>query len=202
LADDRERTRGLRLIMTQLELKRYAEVSRLLGELLEDPATTDFFLLPDASGGSRRSFKAELRRLIGNLPPEGRQAYELQFGPRAQRLLDDALAKGDFEQLISVARRYPHAPAGYEAVYLLARNLLEQGQAAESLLWLQQLREMPDGGARYEPLLSLWTATAALQSGQNELARQVLVTLKQKHPRGNPVRCSPMRRELSPGWPK
>src|SRR5262245_30016255 len=90
LAEDREKTRGLSMVSSQLELKRYAEVARRLGELLEDPTTTDFFLNADTGGGSRRSFKAELRRLVGTLPPEARQAYELTFGPRARQLLDEA----------------------------------------------------------------------------------------------------------------
>src|SRR5947208_1422478 len=136
LAEDRDKARGLSMVSSQLELKRYAEVARRLGELLEDPATSDFFLNADSTSGSRRSFKAELRRLVGTLPPEGRQAYELTFGPRAQQLLEEATKKGDLEALHGVARRYPHTPAGYEAVYLLAGILLDQGHAGEALLWL------------------------------------------------------------------
>src|SRR4030095_8667894 len=48
LAEDREKARGLSMVSSQLELKRYAEVPRRLGELLEDPATADFFLNADA----------------------------------------------------------------------------------------------------------------------------------------------------------
>jgi hypothetical protein len=133
LAEDREKTRGLSMVSSQLELKRYAEVARRLGERLEDPATSDFFLNAAMGGGSRRSFKAELRRLVGALPPEGRNAYELTFGPRAQQALDEATRKGDLETLHGVARRYPHTQAGYEAVYLLSGMLLDQGHAGEAL---------------------------------------------------------------------
>jgi outer membrane protein assembly factor BamB len=183
LAEDRDKTRGLSMVASQLELKRYAETARRLGELLEDPTTADFFLNADAQSGSRRSFKAELRRLIGTLPPEARQAYELTFGPRARQMLDDAGRKGDVETLHGVARRYPHTEAGYEAVYLLSGLLLDQGQPGEALLWLAQLRESPDKGARYEPMLSLLTATAALQAGQQEVARATLLALKKNSPR-------------------
>jgi outer membrane protein assembly factor BamB len=183
LAEDREKTRGLSMVSSQLELKRYAEVARRLGELLEDPATADFFLNADTGGGSRRSFKAELRRLVGTLPPEARQAYELTFGPRARQMLDEAGRKGDLETLHSVARRYPHTEAGYEAVYLLSGLLLDQGQAGEALLWLSQLRESSDKGARYEPMLSLLTATAALKADQQDLARETLLALKKKSPK-------------------
>src|SRR5262245_56578895 len=134
LAEDRDKARGLSMVASQLELKHHAEVARRLGELLEDPQTSDFFLNADAAGGSRRSFKAELRRLVGVLPAEGRRAYELTFGPRAQQLLEEATRKGDLESLHAVARRYPHTEAGYEAVYQLAGILLDQGQASEALL--------------------------------------------------------------------
>ncbi len=183
LAEDRDKARGLSMVSSQLELKRYAEVARRLGELLEDSSTTDFFLNADAASGSRRSFKAELRRLLGTLPPEARQAYELTFGPRAQQLLQEAAGRGDLESLDSVARRYPHTQAGYEAVYLLGGILLDQGQAGEALLWLGQLRESPDQGARYEPKLSLLIAAAALGAGQQDVARDTLLALKKKTPR-------------------
>jgi outer membrane protein assembly factor BamB len=183
LAEDREKARGVSMVASQLELKRYAEVARRLGELLEDPATADFFLNADAKSGSRRSFKAELRRLVATLPPEAMQAYELTFGPRARQMLDDAARSGDLEALHAVARRYPHTAAGYEAVYRLSGLLLDQGKAGEALLWLGQLHQSPDQGARYEPMLSLLTATAALKADQQDLARQTLVALKKKSPR-------------------
>src|SRR5213592_3229781 len=63
LAEDRDKARGLAMVSSQLELKRYAEVARRLGDLLEEPATSDFFMNADSTSGSRRSFKAELRRL-------------------------------------------------------------------------------------------------------------------------------------------
>lgn len=183
LAEDREKARGLSMVSSQLELKRYAEVARRLGELLEDPSTADFFLNADAASGSRKSFKAELRRLVGTMPPEARQAYELTFGPRAQQLLAEAASRGNLETLDSVARRYPHTEAGYEAVYLLGSMLLDQGHAGEALLWLSQLRESPEQGARFEPKLSLLIASAALRAGQQDLARETLLDLKKKAPK-------------------
>src|SRR5205807_5301888 len=49
LAEDRDKARGLSMVSSQLELKRYAEVARRLGDLLEDPATSDFFFYSDST---------------------------------------------------------------------------------------------------------------------------------------------------------
>ena len=75
-----DRTTLQRLSKAQelLELKRFGEAVRLLGDILDGPE--DFFFQPKRDEPIHRSLKAEAQRLIGSLPAEGRDSYELQYG--------------------------------------------------------------------------------------------------------------------------
>jgi hypothetical protein len=59
------------------------------------------------------SARAEADRLIANLPPEGIEYYQAQYGPAAAELLKKA--KDDRKLLEEVARRYGNTDAGREA---------------------------------------------------------------------------------------
>src|SRR5690606_8342283 len=108
LQEDRELRRKLDGIRRTMEEGRTAEAARYLGTLLQDPGTRDFFIASNDEDRSRRSFKAELQRLISTLPPEGLQAYELQFGAAARKLLQTAVAEGNAQALEELASRYYH----------------------------------------------------------------------------------------------
>ena len=69
-----------------LEEKRYGEAVRLLGDILELPE--DGFFQPDRDSPVYRSLKGEARRLIGEMPAEGKASYELQYGAQAQQIFD------------------------------------------------------------------------------------------------------------------
>ena len=87
---------------------RYSESLQLLDDILE--SSQDYFFRPEDGNSSHRGLKAEARRLISGQPPEGLKAYELLFGAKAQRMLDDALKLGDMNAVAEVARRvFQHA---------------------------------------------------------------------------------------------
>ena len=65
----------------------------LLGDILEGPE--DYFFQPKRDKPIHRSLKAEAQRLLGELPSEGREAYELLYGTTAQQGLEAAIAQGD-----------------------------------------------------------------------------------------------------------
>jgi outer membrane protein assembly factor BamB len=185
IAEDRERSRNLDLARSHLQMKRYAAVAQHVGALLENSSAEDFFLPPDPKTYVRPSFKTALRQMLATLPPDGREAYERQFGPKAQRLLHAALQDGGDGGLELVAGRYPHTQAGYQATFLLSQLRIDQGRPDEALKWLEQLRESPEAAKSFEPVASLTEAIAWSHAGQGERALQTLLALKKQYPQAS-----------------
>ena len=61
-----------------LDQGRYGEAVQNLGGILD--GAEDFFFQPDRKAPIHRSVKAEAQRLLGRMPREGRELYELQYG--------------------------------------------------------------------------------------------------------------------------
>ena len=115
---------------------RYGEAVRCLDAISEGPE--DFFFLPDKTAPVHRSLKAEAQRMIREMPREGREVYELQFGARARRMLDDALAAGDIGAVAEVSRRFFHTKSGYQATFLLGLDHFDRGRPLAGALTLQR----------------------------------------------------------------
>jgi outer membrane protein assembly factor BamB len=171
-ARDRDAEQLLKKAAGFLDEKRYSEAARALGAIIEAPE--DFFYQPQADLSLHKSIKVEAERLLGSLPAEGRQAYELQFGSQAEELLNEALADRDWNKLADVSRRFFHTQAGYRATYLLGLYHLDQGRPLAAGLCLERLKRAADSSAKLEPNLSLQLATAWLRAGQSDKARQAL----------------------------
>jgi outer membrane protein assembly factor BamB len=88
------------------------------------------------------SVKFEANSLLGSMPGEGLDVYEVRFGGKARQMLDDAKRKGDWEQVADVAQRFLHTKAGTEANELLATYFLDRGQFFTSALRFEQLLKM------------------------------------------------------------
>ena len=159
---------------------RYGEAVRCLGAILEGPE--DFFFQPDKSSPIHRSLKAEAQRLMGQMPREGRELYELQYGARARRMLAEALEPGDIASVAEVSRRFFHTRSGYQATFLLGLDHFDHGRPLAGALTLQRLQEAGEQAEEMEPGLSLTMAACWLQAGAAEKARQALVSLRQRHP--------------------
>jgi outer membrane protein assembly factor BamB len=159
---------------------RFGEAVRCLGDILDGPE--DFFFQPDKNSPIHRSLKAEAQRLIGQLPREGRELYELQYGAQARRMLAEALQSGDLVALAEVSRRFFHTRSGYQATFLLGMDHFDHGRPLAGAVTLQRLREVGPYAEEMEPTLSLTTAACWLQAGAMQKARETLVSLRQRHP--------------------
>ncbi|MDY0165501.1 MAG: PQQ-binding-like beta-propeller repeat protein [Thermoguttaceae bacterium] len=168
-----------------LRVGRFGEAVRNLGTILD--ADEDFFFQPDRDEPIHRSLKAEARQLIGSMPVEGRELYELQYGPQARRMLAEAVAAGDMTRLAEVSRRFYHTEAGYEATLLLGLHHLDHGRPLAGALTLDRLHSMPNNDARFQPALSLAAAAGWYQAGGVDRAARILTVLKESR-KGSPVR--------------
>lgn len=144
----------------------------------------DFFIEAAGQPGVQTSIKAEAQRMLGNMPPKGRELFELQFGADARALFDKAIQQGDVNQLNEVLRQYFHTKAGYEAALLLGRLHLDHGRPLAAALCLQRVAQVPSAAAQFEPELSLLLAACWQLAHQPTQAQATLATLPARLPRG------------------
>ncbi len=164
-----------------MDQARLGEAAQCLGRILNGP--DDYFFRPDASSPVHRSLKAEAARMIGRMPQEGRELYELEFGSIAGRLLEEAVTAGDADGLAEVSRRFFHTRSGSEATLLLGFHHLDHGRPVAAALTFKRLWESSPAAEQYEPTLSLALATCWLRAGEPEQARYVLEGLQSGYPR-------------------
>jgi len=140
LPTDRLRERQFDQANRLIEAKRFADAATLLDEMLA--AAEDVFLEEGLSRGqTSRSMKTRATELIGSLPAAGREAYLLQFRSRAERALAAGIEANDDAQIVAVARRWFHTPAGSRAAITVAATLLEAGQPLAAAAWLDRLAD-------------------------------------------------------------
>ncbi len=163
-----------------IEAERFAEALRLLGNVLDAPE--DAFFQPDKNQPVFRSIKSEVQRLIGRLPEQGRQSYELQFGADARRLLTEAADEGNTAKLAEVSRRFFHTEAGYEATYLMGMLQMDRGQPLAAALCFRRLKDSARAARRFEPSLSFKLASCWLEAGAEPQARETLAELVRRFP--------------------
>ncbi|MFP6667223.1 MAG: PQQ-binding-like beta-propeller repeat protein [Pirellulales bacterium] len=194
---DRKMLQKLNNAQKLLEQERYSQAVRALVEILDPPkrietaddgdrTDDDYFFKSDPElhpGDGRRfsSLKSEARRILGQLPPPARQAYELGFGGLAKRKLQRAIESGDIEAVAEVTRKYFHTQAGYDAMVLLGRYHMDRGRPLAAALCFRQVYET-QAGTKYEPALSLLTAACWQRAGDANKAKEVLLALKQRYP--------------------
>jgi len=180
LPADRRTLQKLSDARTQLAEGRHGESVRALGAILESPE--DFFFHPEAASQVRRSLKSEACRLIGALPPEGREMYELQYGARARQALDAALNVGDMTAVADVSRRFFHTRSGYQALLLVGLDHFDRGRPLAGAMALERLRAVGQRAEQFEPALSLTLAACWLHAGQPDRAQQVLIDWRKGRP--------------------
>lgn len=176
---DREVRKQLKKAKQLLKDGRYSEALPLLDDILEK--SQDFFDGAEPNQVARNGVKSEAQRLIGEQSAEGLKAYELLFGPKAERMLSDALTAGDMTAVAEVARRYFHTRAGYDATLLLGRHQLDHDEPLAAALCFQRLLTTP-AAEKYQPGLSVMLAACWLRGGMDERARQVMLELKKQNP--------------------
>jgi len=164
---ERQFDRGRRLVADQ----RWSDAATLFDEILA--SDRDCFFRTDRQQRTWQSIKSETNRLIGGFAKPGREAYELQFRARAERMLEQAVAAGDSAGIVAVARRWFHTPAGYRATLLAAIESLEVNQPLAAAAWLDRLAPAA-GAAAFEPTLSIMRAVAWLRAGDGPAAAAIL----------------------------
>jgi outer membrane protein assembly factor BamB/tetratricopeptide (TPR) repeat protein len=130
--------------------------------------------------GEYAGMKQTARRLIRDLPSEGRQSYETAYGATAQRLLEAAIEQGDAKSLANVAQRYFFTPAGYEAALLLAMDEADAGRHFSAALAYEQLLDAPEAARRFEPALSIRAASSWMAAGEEAKAQRILEALLER----------------------
>jgi len=135
---DRKAARILEAGADFIKEEAWGEAARLLQSLLDTPE--DIFVEVERQGGKHwTSLKNEANRLLGTMPPQGKQFYELQFGVRAKGRLAEAKTKGDPQILGEVAQKYMHTEAGAEATNLLGTYHLDRGRYVMAALCYERL---------------------------------------------------------------
>lgn len=134
-----------------LESSDYVEVIVRLGELSAsrdeasddmDLAGQDFFLgIDDGSVGKplRESLLKSARDMIGRLPDDAMETYELRYGPAARKLLAEASQTRDWKKVADVRRRYFHTDSGHQASWLLAQHQFFGGHPLAASLLLDDV---------------------------------------------------------------
>src|SRR5438132_1995182 len=120
---DRQSKRLIEAAQDYIKKKEWQVVCESLQSLLE--GKEDSFLevtTNDADGKPvtrRVSVRAEASRLLGELPADGLEFYQVRYGPGAEARLKEAIEKSDPTILADVALKYLHTKAGLEAANLL-----------------------------------------------------------------------------------
>ncbi len=171
---------------------RYSDAVIELGALLNSPflssrneqqgAAQDYFVGPVDETGTRRSIKGEAQRLLGSMPKQGRELYELQFGADARALLDRAVRDQSMEDLNEVIRRYFHTEAGYEAMVLLGRLQLDRGRPLAAALCFKRVLDSPAAAQKYEPHLAVLLGACWVYSNMPEQAVATMTQLRERFP--------------------
>ena len=197
-----ETTRHLDQAKKLIEDGHYSDGLQILDDIMQ--SDEDYFLRPEPGQSSHRGLKDEVQRLISQQSPEGLAAYELLFGAKAQKMLNDALAANDIEAVGQVARRYFNTKAGNEATLLVGVWDLDHNQPLAAALCLQRLHDVASA-ASYEPSLSVMLAFCWYRGGQESRAKEILLELKKKdsgatvHIGGKSIKLFTDDRQASPG---
>jgi outer membrane protein assembly factor BamB len=145
---DREARRLMQAAQDYIKKKEWRIASECLQSLLEN--REDSFLEVESATDEgktekrRVSVRTEANRLIGELPPDGLEFYQVQYGQAAEVRLKEALEKNDAAILAEVALRYLHTQAGAEATSLLATYHLDRGSYLMAALCFERLLSRPD----------------------------------------------------------
>jgi len=125
------------------------------------------------------SMKSEANRLLGQMPPDGMQFYELQYGPPARQRLTEAKERGDTTVLAEVATRYLHTEAGAEAALLLGTRSLLREEPLLAALYFGRLYDRR-GADKLPPWTLYKIAMSFYRSGDKDGGDEVWRQLMRK----------------------
>jgi outer membrane protein assembly factor BamB len=146
---NRESKQRIKAAQDYIKKKEWGTAAECLQLLLEDKQ--DSFI--DVDGGPddkgkptkrRVSVRTEANRLIGELPPDGLETYQVKYGQMAADHLKAALDGNDPALLAEVAVRFLHTKAGADATNLLGTYYLDRGEYLMANLSFERLLGRPD----------------------------------------------------------
>ncbi len=175
LPTDRALSRAMERARERLDAGEYQQALNFLEQILS--REEDSFLDDSSDAASRSGLKATARKLIGELPPEGHDAFELLYGAAARRQLETAASAGDRAGVAQVVRQYFHTTAGYEATLILAQMETDAGHLAAAGQLYRELLNSPRAVAALDPQLSTLAALNQLAAGHADAGAAILKTL-------------------------
>jgi outer membrane protein assembly factor BamB/tetratricopeptide (TPR) repeat protein len=171
--------------------KEWGTAAECLQQLLEDKQ--DSFVEIDAASDDkgkpskrRVSVRNEANRLIGELPPDGLQMYQVKYGQAASESLKEALETNDPARLAEVAQRYLHTKAGADATNLLGTYYLDRGEYLMANLSFERLLGRSDADKLTTKVL-FKAALAARRAGDAATAEKWWKKMAEKAGRGELV---------------
>jgi outer membrane protein assembly factor BamB/tetratricopeptide (TPR) repeat protein len=165
--------------------KRYSEAFQRLQEVLQAP--DDYFLPTEQPGHLGRSLKGEVIHLLRRLPPEAKDLYRVQFGSRAEKLLQEAVRSRKVDRVLEVAAWFPLTEAGEKATLLAAYWFLQEGAIPEATAQLEPLVQEAEFLRGELVGAHLLLAGCYLAVGRDAEAESVLLNLKSRLD-GKPIR--------------
>ena len=201
-----ESKRLIQAAQDYIKKKEWRIAAECLQNLLENP--DDSFIevrRKDAQGVEQDvkvSVRDEANRIIGELPADGLESYQLQYGQAATNRLREATERADPSILAEVSQRYFHTKSGLEATNLLGTYHLDRGQHLMASLCFERLLSRPDAD-KLPPKALFKAALAYRGAGDNAAAERIVSKIAEKIGRGdisfNRVRLSmeQLRAELN-----
>lgn len=132
-----------------------------------------FFRPADELAGRFVSLKQQADLMLSRASPDGKRAYENQFGAEARKLFDQAVGTRNVKLGEQVMRRFAHTAAGADAIHWLGSYHMDRADYDSALQCLLRLRRLP-AGARFEPLLSLRAGLCLYRTGRVERAQELI----------------------------
>jgi outer membrane protein assembly factor BamB len=167
---DRKAKRSLSAAEDFIKEESWGEAARILQSLMD--IKEDVFIETPGPNNTikRSSLRGDADRLIGSLPPKGREFYELQYGARAKARLAEGKSKNDRAIVAEVAEHCFHTEAGAEAMDLLGTYFLDRGQYQEAFACFNRL--LRHEHADRLKAMTLFKAALAFQHAHEKSAAQ------------------------------
>lgn len=187
---NRESKRLIQAAQDYIKKKEWRIAAECLQSLLE--GKEDSFIEIDGKDETgkatkrRVSIRTEANRLIGELPPDGLETYQVMYGQGAADALRNALDANDPTMLAEVALRYLHTKAGADATNLLGTYHLDRGSYLMAALSFERLLSRPDADKLSTKVL-FKAALAFRRAGDQSNADKVWKKMADKAGRGELV---------------
>ncbi len=127
-----EAMRAAELSIRRKEWKTAQELLQRLLDLSED----SLYRLPD---GSWQSVRRTANHMLGSAPKQLLEDYRTQYSGLAQQLLNEARRSGRTTDYVSVATRFLHTPAGYDAANYLGSLHFDRGEFGLATAWFDEI---------------------------------------------------------------